>query len=167
MILVDLDDVRRIHSHNIYNPNGPTEFRLTPGERAPWIDDPDFFESEKRFYPGPYLLRVNEEGAWISRDGERWEQAVKRERHPCVETTMWFEYLTLYADAAGISTNMLQRRYSSIWRQLSRTRGRWLPWSSLYHWPEGSDLVWSGFLLLEIYETREIGGRKEVRYVSR
>lgn len=167
MILVELEDIRRIHSRNPFNPDGPTEYRFTPGERPLWLDEPDMFETEKRFYPGPYLVRVNENAVWLSRDGETWEEVVCSEPYPCVERDIWHDYVTLYAEAIGISTRALLTRYYWMWRELKKTPDEWIMWKKIYHWPEGSDLVWSGFLHHYRYETREQYGRKEIRYVSR
>lgn len=165
VILIELEDIHRIHSRNPLNPNGPTEYQFTPGERPPWLDDPDFFESEKRFYPGPYLLRVNDEGAWLSRDGDTWREAVQCQPYPCVETNMWRDYVALYADAMGVSRRSLLSRLYGMSRELRKTPDEWALWSKIYHWSEGSDLVWSGLHLHTQYEVRE-SVEKEIRYVS-
>lgn len=166
MILVELEDIRRIHSRNPFSPDGPTQYRFTPGERPLWLDDPDMFETERRFYQGPYLLCVNEERALLSRDGETWEEAVQSEAYPCVERDMWHEYVVLYSEAVGVSTRALLSRYYWMWRELKKTPGKWILWEKIYHWPEEPDLVWSGLLHHSQYETRERYGRKEIRYVA-
>lgn len=52
-------------------------------------------------------------------------------------------------------------------RRLKRNPGRWFRWSYAYTWPEGGDLVWESLMDHPWLKTREVAGKKEVRYVSR
>lgn len=118
--------------------------------------------------PGPFLLRVHDEAAWVSHNGvDDWRKVAMRYRYDCEPQRQWGSLVELYAADVGVSQMSFLGRWASIRRQLKKTPQTWQDWRTVYHWPEEPDLVWSGVLYHPLLETREHHGRKEVRYVSR
>lgn len=169
MIIIELEDVRRINDLWEYEREAFIHPELTPEEDWEAMNDPHWFEKhpEKRYYPGPYLLRVNDEDAWLSRGREDdWELAARRLRHPSVAQRKWTEYFALYAEEIGITPRTLLNRFTGMRRRLKNTLGVWYDWQTIYTWPEGSEQVWDSLYSHPWLETRE-QGRKEVRHVER
>lgn len=157
MILLEREDVNRIGLD-------PYWFLVqwVPGskEAMKW----DYAEMPS---PGPFLLRVNDEAAWVSQDGELWRKVAERRRDNSKSQRQWGFLVELYAQEIGLSQMSLLGRWASVRRQLKKTPDTWEDWATVYHWPEGSDIVWSGIIHHPWLETREHLGRKEVRYGSR
>lgn len=116
--------------------------------------------------PGPFLLRVDDEAAWVSQDGEDWECAARRTRYRGPEESAWYELATLYAEGAGMTRASFLRRIGSIRKRLAVAPGMWMSWSLVYPWPDGGDLVWAGLFRHPWIETRTNGVR-ELRYGRR
>lgn len=158
MILLDREDVDRIgltgywfNKH--WEPDDPE------GIACDFADLPD---------PGPFLLIVNDEHAWVKRSTDAyWFQVGKRARYPCEEQRHWSELFDLYAEAIGISPAKLRNRYMGMRRRLKSRPNRWVSWRYAYPWKEGSELVWSSLMDHPWVERREEGGRRDVRYVPR
>ncbi len=157
MILLDREDVNRIGLD-------PYWFLVqwVPGSKDAL--DADYAEMPS---PGPFLLKVNDEAAWVSHGGENdWRKVAERTRVNGNAQLRWGHLVTLYAEAVGIPRMSLLGRWASVRRQLKRTPNVWKDWTTVYRWPEGSDIVWSGIIHHPWLETRENAGRKEVRYVE-
>lgn len=168
MILADLEDIREIHSWSHFNKEAFIHPELTPQEELDAMQDPDWFDKhpEKRYYPGPYLIRVNDEKVWISRGhGDDWRFVVQRFRHQSVEQRQWMAYLELYADGIGVSTRTLLNRFTGMRRRLIKEPNLWHNWDKIYPWPEGSEEVWDAIYEHSIFEKNVLEGRKMVRYV--
>lgn len=168
VILVDLEVIREIHSWSHFNREAFIHPELTPEEDWEAMNDPLWFEKnlEKRYYPGPYLVRVNDENVWISRGHDGWSFVVQRLRHESVEQRQWRAYLGLLAEEIGISSSTLLNRYTGIRRRLRNRPEGWYYWDDLYTWDEGSDQVWDSLYEHPRLKTRE-GRWREVSYVSR
>lgn len=118
--------------------------------------------------PGPFLLKVHDEAAWVSHGGERdeWKQVAMRLRYDCSAQQRYGLLVNLYSEAAGLTRMSFLGRWASIRKRLRETPDTWEDWQKVYRWGDGSDLTWSGLIHHPCLETREHRGRKEVRYVS-
>jgi hypothetical protein len=116
--------------------------------------------------PGPFLLKVNDEQAWVSKDGEEWMQAGKRLRHVGVAQAHWSALASLYMESEGLTIHHLTRRLKSVRGTLRKKPGVWMRWNNVYRWPEARDLIWSGLIYHPWLETRERFGEKEIRHVG-
>ena len=116
--------------------------------------------------PGPFLIRANDEGVWMSQDGDGWVKIATNTRYDGPEQKRWSHLATLYAESEGLSLRSMTGRIKSIRRYLRKTPGRWVRWSSVYRWDTGSDLLWSGLMYHPRLETRMNGEEKEVRHVG-
>lgn len=157
VILLERDDVDRIGLtgywfNRHWEPDDPE------GIACDFADLPD---------PGPFLLRVNDEQAWVKRSTDPyWFRAGHRARYPCDEQRQWSALFDLYAEGIGISPATLRNRFMGMRRRLKRI-GRWARWEWVYPWPEGGDLVWSSLVDHPWLETRELNEKRQVRYVPR
>ena len=144
MILLDREDVERIGLN-------PALFyrKWVVGERDALV-----YNYADIPAAGPFLLRVNDEAAWVSQDGEEWECAARRTRYRGPEESAWYELASLYAAGAGLTRASFLRRIGSVREQLGRTPGMWFPWRRVYHWPDGGDQVWDGLFRHPWIETR-------------
>ena len=115
---------------------------------------------------GPFLISVNDEDAWFSHDGEGWVGIAKNTRHEGPEQRRWSHLAALYTASVGLSPRSLVNRLRSVKVRLRRTPDRWVRWSSVYRWGEGSDLIWSGLMNHPHLKIRENMGQKEVLYVG-
>lgn len=168
MILIDLEDVQRVSALWKYEQEAFIHPELTPEEDWEAMNDPQWFDKhpEKRYYPGPYLLRVNNEEAWLSRRGDHWQLAARRMRYPSVAQQKWMAYLELYAADIGISSRTLLNRFAGMQRRLKKDPGVWYDWEMIYTWIDGSEQVWDGLHKHPYLDTQEPEGRKAVRYVQ-
>lgn len=116
--------------------------------------------------PGPFLLKVHDESAWVSHHGDDWRKVAERLRHDGESQRRWGLLVELYAEAAGLTRMSFLGRLASVRRQLKKTPNVWEDWQEAYDWSDGSDLVWSGIIHHPRLETRVYLGQKEVRYVS-
>ena len=157
MILLERDDVDRIGLD-------PYWFLM---QWIPGSKEALKYDYEERPAPGPFLLKVNDEAAWISHGGDNdWRKVAERTRTNGQGQLRYGMLVELYAEAAGLTRMSFLGRLASVKRQLKRTPDVWEDWTTVYHWPEGSDIVWSGLIHHPWLETREHLGRKEVRYGS-
>lgn len=117
--------------------------------------------------PGPFLLKVNDEAAWISHGGDNdWRKVAIRYRYDCPSQRQWGALAGIYAEGIGITQMSFVKRWTSVRNRLKKTPDVWEDWQKIYRWPEGSDAMWSCVLHHPVLETREHEGRKEVRYVG-
>lgn len=103
--------------------------------------------------PGPFLFLVNDKGAWIRRYDEDSAGGLLRTARIDYATatldSFWKKAADLWVEGSDISRNMMIRRYRRISQVLRSTEpGEWLDWSQVYHWREGSEIMWEG---LEIH----------------
>lgn len=157
MILLDREDVNRIGLN-------PALFYRKWEVGSPEALEHDYADVPA---PGPFLLRVDDESAWVSQDGEEWECAARRTRHRGPEESAWYELATLYAEGAGMTRASFLRRIGSVRNVLNEMPEQWMPWQIVYHWPDGGDLVWEGLFRHPWIKTATIEGVRKVRYVSR
>lgn len=158
MILLDRYDVDRIGLSGYWF-NRHWESDDPEGIACDFADVPD---------PGPFLLIVNDEQAWVKRSIDPyWFGAGRRTRYPCEEQRQWSELFDLYAESIGITSATLRNRFMGMRRRLRSKAGVWMRWSFAYPWKEGEDLVWSSLMNHPWLEAREVAGKREVRYVSR
>jgi hypothetical protein len=157
MILLEREDVNRIGLN-------PYWFLVqwVPGSKDAM--DADYAEMPS---PGPFLLKVHDEAAWISHGGDNdWRKVAERTRTNGNGQLRYGMLVELYAEAAGLTRMSFLGRFASIRRQLRSTPGVWEDWTKVYRWPGGSDEVYSGIIHHPWLETREHLGQKEVRYVE-
>lgn len=160
VILLEREDVDRIGLtgywfNRHWEPDDPE------GIACDYADLPD---------PGPFLLVVNDEEAWVKRGVDQyWFRAGHRARYPCDEQRQWSALFDLYAEEIGISPATLRNRFMGMRRRLAQVDGVWRWWNIAYSWVEGRDLVWSSITEAghPWLATRERNGHREVRYVSR
>lgn len=170
MILIELEDVRLIHSWSHFNKDAWTHPDLTPEEDWEASSDPGWFikHPDKEFYPGPYLIRVNDEEVWMSRGSDdEWRRVVQRFRYESVEQRQWSAYFDLYAAGIGISPATLRNRFMGMRRRLSKIKGKWVPWKAAYPWDEGNDEVWDSLYQHPRWRARVNNEMREVMYVHR
>lgn len=114
---------------------------------------------------GPFLLRANDEAAWISHGQGDWIKVAQNTRYDGPAQKRWSGLATLYASAEGLTLRNMTHRIRGIKRRLRADPRVWFPWSEMYIWDRGSDLVWDGLMYHPWLETREHKNRKEVRHV--
>ena len=167
MILIDLEDVQRISDLWKYEREAFIHPELTPDEEWAAMNDPLWFDKnpEKRYYPGPYLLRVNDEEAWLSRHGDHWTLAAKRARYVGVAQRKWTAYFDLYANELGVTPRTLLNRLTGLRRRLKKTPDVWYEWGEIYAWPDASGLVWDGLYNHPHLIAEERDGRRMVKHV--
>ncbi len=160
MILIDRDDVVRI---------GLADH---PAFQVEWeVGSPEAIEADYAdvLAEGPFLLTVNDECAWAGQHADNLYRVAQKRVDP-INLRHWKDLADLYAAEIGISRQGLVLRFASIRRKLRRrpTGLGWVRWSTVYHWPDGSDLMWAALLNThhpEI-EAREHLGQREVRYAG-
>lgn len=116
--------------------------------------------------PGPFLITANDEAVWMSHEGHDWVQIAMNTRYDGPEQRRWSHLTSIYAASEGLSLRNLTLRIRSIRKHLRNDPNRWVRWSSVYPWGEGSDLIWSGLRNHPRLETRMNDDTKEVRYVG-
>lgn len=194
LILIELDDILRIHHRKLKKPpieyrlsrgerlefdrglaewmkkmeNHPefaTSFEKSQAAMSLHEEEWALKNPDKQIYPGPYLLRISDQGAWLSRDGESWDEAVVRPPYAGPERAIWNGYCDLYAEAVGVTSQTMKKRLGAIRKRLFETPNRWQPWNKIYTWVESPDLMWDCFYRHTWVETREVAGKREIRYV--
>ena len=160
MILLDREDVERIGLN-------PALFyrRWVVGERDALVHNYADIPAD-----GPFLLRVDDESAWVSQDGEEWERAAQRTRYRGPEESRWYELADLYAAGAGLTRASFLRRIGSIRKRLAQADGEWVYWDRVYRWPDGGAQIWDGLFRhpwIERGRDQEGSYMRKVRYVSR
>lgn len=115
---------------------------------------------------GPFLIVANDEGVWMSHEGESWIKIATNTRYQGPEQKRWSHLTTLYAESAGLSLRSMISRIRSIRQRLRKNPGQWHRWGMLYDWPDGSDLVWASLAHHPKLEIRTENDKKEVRYVG-
>lgn len=159
MIILEREDVNRIGLD-------PYWFlvRWVPGSKEAMAADYAEMPS-----PGPFLLKVHDEAAWVSHGGDddHWVKVAMRLRYDCDAQQRWGMLVDLYAAEVGVTRMSFLGRWASVRRRLRLTPNTWEDWGTVHHWPEGSDLMWSAVIYHPCLEIREHLGRKEVRYVQR
>lgn len=103
---------------------------------------------------GPFLLRANDEAAWISHGKGDWIKVALNTRYDGPDQRRWSALATLYAASEGLSLRNLTYRILGIKRRLYGHVGVWVPWDDVYRWDDGSELVWSGLMYHEWLGTR-------------
>lgn len=114
---------------------------------------------------GPFLLRANDEAAWISHGKGDWIKVAQNTRYDGPDQKRWSDLATMYAESEGLTLRNLTYRIRGIKRRLHEHTRIWVPWDDVYIWDDGSDLVWDGLMYHPWLSTREHNGRKEVMYV--
>lgn len=152
MMLIDREDVERLGLDPF-----PFYLRREVGspEAIAHADDPDVMAD------GPFLLIVNDEMAWAGQSEDRL-MLVANKKADGAALRRWQGLADLYVAGTGFSRVSLVMRIRSVGRAL-RAAGGWCPWDHVYHWPEGSERVWSGLYHHPIIETRVEAGKKEAR----
>lgn len=155
MMVFDLEDVA-----DLGIPESVFHRKWVPGEpEAVACDYADVVSD------GPFLLRANDEAAWISHGKGDWIKVAQNTRYDGPDQKRWSALATLYASSEKMSLRNLTHRIRGVKKRLHDHRGEWFPWDKVYIWDEGSDLVWDGLIYHPWLETREHDNRKEVRHV--
>lgn len=160
MILLDRDDVVRIGLAD------HAAFQVEWEVGSPEAIEADYADV---LAEGPFLLTVNDECAWAGQHADDLYRVAQKRVDP-INLQQWKDLADLYASEIGISRQGLVLRFASIRRKLRRRPAGlgWARWETVYHWPDGSDLMWSA--LLDKYhpeiEARQHVGEREVRYAG-
>ena len=114
---------------------------------------------------GPFLLVVTDEDAWAGQREDHLSHIAQKRADPA-NRKRWTRLADLYAAEIGVSRQSFTLRFASMARQTRRNRGQWLLWPTVYHWPEGEDLVWSALKHASHphLEVREDNGERYARY---
>lgn len=116
--------------------------------------------------PGPFLFFVNDQMAWMGRHNEFFDRVSwvpLSLATASVRGTHWYRAADLWMQGEDITRNAMLRRYKSITRKLEATGPlMWTRWEILYHWDEGSDLLWDGLEIHPFITRREQYGQREV-----
>lgn len=150
MILIDREDVIRIG------------LEKHPAFQIVWeIGSPEAVAADYAdvLAPGPFLLAVNDEDAWAGQDGHDLHH-IAQKRADIINLRQWRALADMYAESIGISRQAFILRFAAMRRRL-RSEPDWVLWKRVYHWPEGSDLVWSSLQHRHEIKTRENAGIRE------
>lgn len=115
--------------------------------------------------PGPFLFCVNDTGAWISRYDEitRGHHCAPMNTATVKPDRYWRKALKVWLRGESINQAQLFRRYKEMRQALREIGPRvWSRWEDVYHWGEGSDLMWDGLSVHEFITRREVDGVREV-----
>lgn len=113
---------------------------------------------------GPFLLTVNDECAWAGQHEEALYRVAERRLDP-TNYQQWQDLVDIYVDSIGVSRQGFLLRFAAMRRRLRHEEG-WIQWRRIYHWQEGSDLVWTSLLHHPEIEAQVHVGEREVRYVG-
>lgn len=136
MILLDREDVVALKMEGppflvTWDPNDPVAW--AEGAKVDYADI---------LADGPFLMVVTDEDAWAGQSEDHLSH-IAQKRADTTNRKRWVYLADLYAAEIGVSRQGFTLRFTSMVRQTKRNRGRWFPWSTVYHWLEGGDLVWS------------------------
>lgn len=103
---------------------------------------------------GPFLLRANDEAAWISHGKGDWIKVALNTRYDGPDQKRWSALATMYAESGGLSLRNLTYRIRGVKIRLRDCVGQWVPWDDHYVWTNGSELVWDGLMYHPWLDTR-------------
>jgi len=155
MILIDKDDVIRIGLDD------HTAFQTEWVVGSPLAVQADYADVLAR---GPFLLTVNDECAWAGQHAEALYRVAEKRVDP-PNFRCWQALADIYAGSIGVSRQGFVLRFAAMRRRLRHEEG-WVQWRVIYHWPEGSDLVWASLRHHPEIEARVRVGEREVRYAA-
>lgn len=117
---------------------------------------------------GPFLFCVNDQGAWVGRwvsrgPGHSAFHVAPIDTATVKKDTHWKRAAALWLKDAPITQREMLWRYKIITRELETLGPRtWSLWDDVYHWPEGSTLMWDGLSVHPFITARRTGDTFEV-----